>query len=268
MSIRYIQTNYNKLGCYNIIKFLLDLSVVNLDIVKPYEQERTYVKGDFVYLKENNIHKIYRCKVDVSFGELIPGEWEHIMDKYDEEVKIGTNLLFREYDFIVDNNNFDTIINDLIIPDYKLGKSNVTIFIGKDIFVHGIDFSVDENGKIIFNYPIEIEVGHKIIVEVKDIIGQIERLVILSTDGNNYEIGAIDDNMIVLKTDDRYSVPELFIRDEITDISYKLFMISDRLYFEQTDIYVKKTELNILDNKSKQYNLKIINGDLVFSPKE
>ena len=87
MSIRFIQSNYGKLDCYNVLRFLLDLTLVNLEDVMPYEQGTRYKKGDFVHLKENYLHKVYRCKVDVSSDTFVPDEWEHAMDIYDEEIK-------------------------------------------------------------------------------------------------------------------------------------------------------------------------------------
>ena len=87
MSIRYIQSNYGKLNCQNVLKFLFDVMIVNIEDVQPYVKGTKYKKGDCVHLKENGIHKVYRCKVDVSSDIFVPDEWEHVMDIYDEEVK-------------------------------------------------------------------------------------------------------------------------------------------------------------------------------------
>ena len=73
--------------------------------------------------------------------------------------------------------------------------------------------------------------------------------------------------MLILETEDQTSNPEIFVRDEITDISYKFFMVENKLYFKPTDQYADNIELETIDNKSNQYVLKILNGDLYFSPK-
>lgn len=268
MSIRYIQTNYNKIDCFNLVKFLLDLAVIDLENVKLYEQGKTYIKGDLVYLKENNIHRIYRCVVDVSSNTFIPNEWEHIFDIYDEKVNTGNNIYIREEDFFVNEDNIGDILDNIIVPNYKPGSTHVTIYIDKDIFVTGKDFVIDENGKVTFTPPINVEIGDKIIVEIRDIIGLPDKLIILSSNGNNYEIGVIGEDMFIIESDLKHSKPEIFVRDISTGENYRIFMLDEDVYFELTDIYTVQTEIKVLDADDNKYIIEMINGDLVFSPKE
>ena len=264
MSIRYIQTNYGKLDCYNVLRFLLDLSVVNLEDVKPYEQGKRYVKGEFVYLKENDIHKIFRCKVDVSSDTFIPDEWEHVMDTYDAEIKSVCNFEIKEEVIIVDKDNVD----NLIIPGYKPGSSTVIIYKGNEIYIEGKDFIIDENGKVTFIPPAHIEIGDRLIIEIKETKGLPDRLILLSSNGFNYEIGVIGEDMFIIETDLKHSKPEVFIKDIATDENYKLYMIDDDLYYELTEIYTVQTEIKVLDDEDNQYKLEMINGELMFSLKE
>lgn len=264
MSIRFIQTNYGKLDSYNVLRFLLDLSVIDLDNVKPYEQGVIYKKGDYVHLKENGIHKIYRCKVDMSSDTFVPDEWEHIMDIYDEEVKNAGNIYIREEVVYVDKDNIDNIT----ISDYKPGTSIVTIYIDKNIYLNGRDFVIDENGKITFIPSSIVQIGDKVIIEIKESIGLPDRLIILSSNGNNYEIGVVGEDVFILLSEFKYSKPEIFVRDIATDEVYKVYMIDEDVYYELTDIYTSQTEIKILDADRNPYMLEMVNGELIFSPKE
>ena len=261
MSIRFIQSNYGKLDCYNVLKFLLDLTLVNLEDVMPYEQGTRYKKGDFIHLKENYLHKVYRCKVDVSSDTFIPDEWEHAMDIYDEEIKNVGNLDIREEIFIIGD-------GDIIIPGYKPGSSIVTIYKDKEILIEGKDFIIDENGKVTFIPPNRFEDGDRIIVEIKETIGLPDRLIILSSNGNNYEIGVIDGDVFIIASDLKYSKPEIFVKDSATEEVYRVYMIDEDVYYELTDIYTVQTEIKILDVDQNKYILEMVDGELFFSPKE
>lgn len=263
MSIRFIQSNYDKLDFSNILKFILDLTVVNLDDVVPYDENERYKKGDCVHLKENNIHKIYRCIVDTSSDTFIPDEWEHIMDIYDEEIKSVGNIYIREEIFLVDDRNKD----NLVIPDYNPG-SIVTIYKDKEIFLNGRDFTIDENGKITFIPSDLIHIGDRIIVEIKESKGLPDRLIILSSNGNNYEIGVVDGDVFILASELKYSKPEIFVRDSNTGEVYRVYMIDEDVYYELTDIYTSQTEIKILDVDQNAYILEMVDGELFFSPKE
>lgn len=268
MSIRYIQTNYDKLDNCNILKFLLDLTVIDLDVVKIYEHGVIYKKGDFVYLKENNIHKIYRCKVDVSSNIFIPDEWEHIMDTYDKELTGVGNLNIKEEVIIVDKNNIDNVLDNLVIPGYKPGSTIITIFIGKEIFIQGKDFIIDANGKVTFTPPIKVEIGDKIIIEIKDFISTTDKFVLLSSNGRNYEIGIIDEDVFIINTETNHSKPDVFIRDKYTDISYRIYMIDEDLYFDVVDNFITQTEITVFDENKNETIIEILDGNLVFSSKK
>ena len=264
MSIRYIQTNYGKLDCDNVLRFLLDLAVVELENVKPYEEGKVYVKGEFIYLKENGLHKIFRCKVDISSDYFNPDEWEHAMDTYDAEIKNVCNFEIKEEVIIVDKNNIDNII----IPGYVPGSSTVIIYKGNEIYIEGKDFIVDENGKVTFIPPAFIEEGDRLIIEIKESKGLPDRLILLSSNGLNYEIGVIGEDMFVIETDLMHSKPEIFIRDIVTEENYRLFMLDDELYYELTEIYTMQTEIKVLDGDDNEYKLEMVDGELMFSKKE
>lgn len=291
MSIRYIQNNYDKLDIDNLIKFLLDLTVVDLNNVVPYNKNKLYTKGSLVYLKENNIHKVFRCKINMQnrldafvlgksllgIGKLIRETnvstefdeiWEHILDIYDKKIETSGNIIIREEIIKVNENNLENIFDQIVVPNYKHGNSIITIYIDKNIFINGRDFVIDENGKVTFTPNINVEIGDKIIIEIKDIIGQPDRLIILSTNNENYEIGVIGEDLYVIESELKYSKPEIFIRDAVTDENYRIFMIDEDVYFELTDISTVQTEIKVLDTDDNKFIIEIIDGELLLSPKE
>jgi hypothetical protein len=291
LSINYIQNNYDKLDVDNLIKFLLDLTVVNLNNVAPYNENELYTKGSLVYLKEDNVHKVFRCKINMQnkidafilgtsilgIGKLIPKTnvstdfnniWEHILDIYDKKVETAGNIFIREEIIKVNENNLDNIFDQIIVSNYKQGSSIITIYIDKNIFINGRDFVIDENGKVTFTPNINVEIGDKIIIEIKDIIGQPNKLIILSSNNENYEIGIIGEDLHVIKSDLKYSKPEIFIRDTVTDENYRIFMIDEDVYFELTDISTVQTEIKVLDTDDNKFIIEMVDGELLLSPKE
>lgn len=264
MSIRYVQSNYGKLDCENILRFILDLSIVELENVKPYEQGKIYTKGEFIYLKENGLHKIYRCKVDISSDTFISDEWEYIMDTYDEEIKNVCNFIIREEVYVVT----DKEDINIVVPNYKPGNSMITIYNGKEIYNQGIDFDIVENGKINFNPSVEIENGDRLIIEIKETKGKPDRLILLNDNGFNYEIGVIGEDVYVIETDLRHSKPEVFIKDISTGENYRLFMLDEDIYYELTEIHTIQTEIKVIDTDENEYKLEMIDGTLFFSIKD
>lgn len=291
MSIRYIQNNYDKLDVDNLIKFILDLTVLNLNDATPYNANKLYTKGSLVYLKEDKVHKIFRCKIDMQnkidafvlgtsklgIGKLIPKTnvstdfdviWEHILDIYDKKIETAGNIFIREEIIKVNENNLDNIFNQVVVPNYKPGSSIVTIYIDKNIFINGRDFVIAENGKVTFTPNINVEIGDKIIIEIKDIIGQPNRLIILSSNNENYEIGVVGEDLYIIESELKYSKPEIFIRDTVTGENYRLTMIDEDVCFELTDISTVQTEIKVLDTDDNKFIIEMINGELLISSKE
>lgn len=291
MSIKYIQNNYDKLDIDNLIKFLLDLTVVDLNNVVPYNKNKLYTKGSLVYLKENNIHKVFRCKINMQnrldafvlgksllgIGKLIRETnvstefdeiWEHILDIYDKKIETSGNIIIREEIIKVNENNLENIFDQIIVPNYKQGSSIITIYIDKNIFINGRDFVIDENGKVTFTPNINVEIEDKIIIEIKDIIGQPNRLTILSSNNENYEIGIIGEDLYVVESNLKYSKPEIFVRDTVTGENYRVFMVDEDVYFELTDISTVQTEIKVLDNNDNKFVIEMIDGELLLTSKE
>lgn len=84
MDIRYIKSNFSKLGPDHLYRFLMDIicrgdfdSIDNFDITKKYP------KGSKVYLFRNNVHHIYECVANVSTeGVFVEDEWTDMIDVF------------------------------------------------------------------------------------------------------------------------------------------------------------------------------------------
>jgi len=140
--------------------------------------------------------------------------------------------------------------------------------IDKDIYLNGRDFVIDENGKITFIPSSIVQIGDKVIIEIKESIGLPDRLIMLSSNGNNYEVGVIGEDVFIILSEFKYSKPEIFVKDSATDEVYKIYMIDEDIFFELTDIYTSQTEIKILDVDRNPYILEMVNGEFFFSPKE
>lgn len=84
MDIRYIKSNFSKLGPDHLYRFLMDIITRGeFDSVTNFNQSIRYQKGSKVYLFRNNAHHIYECVVDASTdGVFIEEEWVDIIDVF------------------------------------------------------------------------------------------------------------------------------------------------------------------------------------------
>lgn len=262
MNIRSIQTNLKKLQNDNLLKFLYDIVVNQLQDVDPYKEGNSYVKDDVVYLQENNIHKIYQCIVDKSSNSFVSDEWEHILDTYDREIKTVNNLKIREEVHIITEETKSQITSKL---DFKSENSTFIVYNGKKRYAVNHDFTVNEK-TITFNKP--FNVGDRLILEVRESIGLPDRLVLLSTNGIKYEVGVIGEDVYIFESSHRTSKNEVYIKDSMNGTNYKIHMIDDDLYYEVTDINVSKTEVKIMDEEGNEFKIEMVNDELMVSAKE
>ena len=84
MDIRYIRSNFSKLGPDHLYKFLLDIITRgDFDKIENYDITKSYVKGSKVYYFRNNTHHIYECITDISTdGAFVDSEWADIIDVF------------------------------------------------------------------------------------------------------------------------------------------------------------------------------------------
>lgn len=82
--IRYIKSNFSKLGPDHLYRFLMDIICRGeFDSVDNYDATKKYPKGSKVYLFRNNVHHIYECIANASTeGGFVEDEWVDIIDAF------------------------------------------------------------------------------------------------------------------------------------------------------------------------------------------
>ena len=266
MNIRSIQTNLKKLQEDNILKFLYDIIINNLQNVNSYEAGVTYEKGDLIYIQEEGKHVVYQCMINIesspeNFLDSFDN-WEHVLDVYEKENFRISNLKIKEEVHIITEETVNKIVSKL---DYKSENSSFAIYRGKERYAINYDFTVNDH-EITFNKP--FNVGDKLILEVRESIGLPDRLVLLSTNGLRYEIGVVGEDVYILESDHRTAKNEVYIKDISNGNNYKIHMIDCDVYYELTDINVSKTEVKMMDVDGVEYRLEMIDDELVYSIKE
>ncbi len=264
MNIRSIQTDLKKLQENNLIRFLFDIIVKDLQNVDPYVNNIQYNIGDLVYVQEDDVHKVYYCinEIELSPEVINLNDWEHILDVCEREDFKLSNLLIREEVHFITEETVNGIVSKL---DYKSENSSFIIYRGKQRYAINYDFTVKDH-EITFNKP--FNVGDRLILEVREFIGLPDRFVLLSTNGLRYEVGVIGEDVFIFESDHRTSKNEVYLKDISNGNNYKLYMIDEDLYYELTDINVSKTEIKIIDENGNAYKLEMVDDEVVFSNKE
>lgn len=259
MNIRYFQKNLLKIHEDNMIKFLTDLLVSDFQNIDMYEDDKIYKKGDRVYLQEDGKHQLYQCIVPESSNVFNVEEWENILNIYPDEIMTVNNLVIKEETHIITEETVNSIVTNL---EFDEGNTSFAIYCGMNRYIINHDFTVD--GKTI-NFMNAFDIGDKVIIELRETIGKLDRLVLQSTNGNNYEICVIDNELHIVKSDTRSFKREVYIRDKSANINYKLYMIDEDLCYDVTPINVSKNEITILDENENKYILEVVNNDFLWS---
>lgn len=262
MNIQLIQTNLKKLQNDNLLRFLYDLIINNLQDVDQYQVGNIYNKNDIVYLQENNIHNIYRCIVDRSSDVFLFNEWEYVLDIYDKEVRSVNSFKIKEEVHVITEETIYQITSNL---ETKYENSTYIIYHGKKRYANNYDFTV-KNNQIFFNKP--FNPGDRLILEVRETVGVTDRFVLISNNGIKYEIGVVGDDICIFETSYNSSKNAAYIKDIVNGNSYKFYMVDDELYYEVTDSEVSVTEFKLLDDNGKKFKVEMVNNELLFSAKE
>ena len=129
MNIQYIKSNISNISQDNLIRFLYDIILQNINNVQNYESNKRYTKGDRVYLEENGKHQIFQCIVNNSSLTFKKEEWEYIMEVFEDTVEEVYSLKVHEEVHIIDENTRNSITTNL---DFNTDRSSVAIFKGKN----------------------------------------------------------------------------------------------------------------------------------------
>lgn len=260
MNIRYIKSNISKISENNLIKFLYDIILNDINDINSYEPGRIYTKGDKVYLQEIGKHQVFRCSVDESSSVFNYDEWDHVLEFFDGNVYNYHNLKIKEEVHIIDESNRNQIITKLV---FNHSRSTVAVYCGKQRYVNKYDFEINDD-VISFNEP--FNVGDRIILEVRESIGkEIIGIVLYDLEAKPYKVFISADGEI-----------EIYEHDEITedDVKYVELVTGDATYTLLVDggsqpyelKAHKKIETYITGTNDDHYNVKVVDGELQLIP--
>lgn len=165
MNIRYIKSNIAKIPEDNLLRFLYDIILEDLNDIKEYKSGEVYIKGDRVYLQENGNHQIFQCSVDNSSTSFIYDEWDYILEVFERDIDKLYNLKVKEEVHIIDESNRSSIYSKL---NFNSSRSTVAVYCGKHRYALDYDFILNGN-EIVFNKPFNI--GDRLILEVRESVG-------------------------------------------------------------------------------------------------
>ena len=147
MNIRYIKSNIAKIPEDNLLRFLYDIILEDLNDIKEYKSGEVYIKGDRVYLQENSKHQIFQCSVDNSSTLFNYDEWDYILEVFERDIDKLYNLKVKEEVHIIDESTKSSIYTNL---NFNSSRSTVALYCGKHRYALDYDFTLNGN-EIIFN---------------------------------------------------------------------------------------------------------------------
>ena len=231
MNIRNLQSNLLKLPEDNLVKFLYDLIMQDIKDVGQYQEDRTYHKGDRVYLQENGKHQIFQCLVDTSASVFIDTEWTYILETYEGNVDKIYNMNLKEEIHYIEEYNREVIYTNL---DFNLRQTTVAVYCGKKRYAVNHDFTISGR-EITFKKPFNI--GDRLILEVREVVGVLPDLisiVLYDLNSNPYKVG--------LNINGELSIEEHYELNE-SDVKYGEIVTGDRTYTLMVDGGSKPYEL-------------------------
>ena len=257
MSIRYLRSNLSKLPTDNIINFLYNLTMYDVQDIDEYVFGKVYKNGERIYLQENGEHQIFQCKVEESSKEFKNEEWEHILEVYNGSISKVSNLIIKDEVHMINENNTESITTNL---DFIPQNSSFALYCGLQRFALGYDFTVSGN-VITFNKP--FNVGDRVILEVRELTGVVnEGIVLRSSNGHDYEVFEYNDDLYIIESD-KVSRANMYIKDIVSGKNYRIFMVDEDILYEYTDSNTTQTEI-IIPNNGSECIIRMIDGELYY----
>lgn len=260
MDIRYIQSNFKQLPLDNLVKFLYDLLLHEINDIENYKEGKRYIKGDKVYLQENNKHQIFQCIIDNSSSTFVNDEWVYIMEVFESEIDSYVNLVVKEEVHIIDNSTVNSIYTNL---KFNVSNSTFALYCGKKRYVRGYDFDINGNN-ITFTTPFKN--GDKVILEVREMIGTTVTLGVILYDLNKNPYNVYINNNGIIGIDPYNITNE-------SDVKYGELVTGDRTYTLLVDGGSKPYELKAYRNietfitgtDDKLYKVEVIDNNLILT---
>lgn len=235
MNIRYFKTNLSNISNENILKFLADVILSNINSVSDYNINNVYNIGDRVYFKENGTHHIYECIKSPATGVFDPDKWRHVVEVYKGPLPTVYALTVKEEVRVIEESETKELQLNL---EFDTLKSTVAVYNRKERLVIGYDFDITADRKIVFKK--DIAVGTRLIFEVREKVTKdiFVGIVLYDLNGNPYVV-AIDNNGVVKIDKTTEHKPD--------DIKYATLATGDKVYTLLVDGNGPKPELALFE---------------------
>ena len=262
MNIRYLQSNYLKLSEDNLVKFLYNLILQDVNNVENYQEGIVYTKGDRVYLQENGKHQIFQCLVDESTKLFVDSEWSYVLEIYEGNIENNYNIEIKEEIHYIEEYNRESIYTNLT---FNKSQSTVAIYCGKKRYAINHDFTFNNN-QIIFKNPFNI--GDRLILEVRETIGTLPGTIyIILYDLNHkpYKVSLSYFGDLTIEEYDKTSPDDIKYGELVTgDRTYTLLVDGDSKPYElkayrKIETYITGTNNEIYKVESVGDELKLTN---------
>lgn len=170
MDIRFIKKNSEKNSPDNIMTVIKDIMMKSdMDIIQNFDPTVTYTKGDKVYMKYKNKHRVFECIVFSTTGEFDISKWKPYLKKDEQNISVNQLDTFEEVITVERRGLFDHKIK---LDDFKYKNTTVAAFNSVTPRLrYGIDFIFTTDGVVKFLKPFNI--GERIILEIRRLNGNL-----------------------------------------------------------------------------------------------
>lgn len=235
MNIRYFKTNLSNITNDNILKFLADVIINNINNVSDYNIGKVYDIGDRVYFKESGTHHIYECIKSPATGVFDPEKWRHVVEVYKGPLPTVYALTVKEEVRVIKEDETKELQLNL---EFDTLKSTVAVYNKKERMVIDHDFDITPDRKIKFKK--DIEVGTRLIFEVREKVTKtpFAGIVLYDLNGNPYVVAINDNGVIAI---------ERATEHKPDDIKYSTLVTGDKVYTLLVDGNGPKPELTLFE---------------------
>ena len=144
MDIRYIKKSTEKLSPDNMMNVINDIiTKSDLEVIENYDINKLYNRGDKVYIKNKDKHRVYVCEGKTK-GDFDISKWRPYLKKEEEKINLNQLDTFEETIVVDRDGLFDYKIK---LDDFKYKNTSVAAFNSiNQRLRYGIDFTFKSDG--------------------------------------------------------------------------------------------------------------------------
>ena len=169
MDIRYIKKSTEKLSPDNMMNVINDIiTKSDLEVIENYNVNKLYNRGDKVYIKNKDKHRVYVCEGKTK-GDFDISKWRPYLKKDDNRMTVNQLYTYEEK-IIVDR--YGLFDHKIKLDNFKYDNTSVAVFSSiTPRLRYGIDFLFTSDGVVKFLKP--MNKGEKLILEIRILNGKL-----------------------------------------------------------------------------------------------